>query len=449
MTSRVPLPEPARNISYPEISEQRLANGLEVLVIQDNHLPKVSVKLALPVGRVHNPDQNLALLELAVEMIKEGTEQHSSREIAEQMDQWAIHYESDISMEHVLLSLEVLENYLEPAVELFSDMVCHPSFPPQELDRLKVRWRSALAAQRSQPDFLAGERIFHSLYPGHPYAKVSIPLEHLESTRRDAAEEIYRSHFHPGEGLLIFAGPVSLKQATQLTDRFFGEWSRQNASPVEYPPLQPIDGGCISLVHRPHSVQSKIVVAARAVPRTHPEAVPLKVVNQILGGGASARLFLNLRETKGYTYGAYSRMKTYRHDGIFLLGANVKADVTSESIQEFLSELDGMQAGPPTGEELSRCQNELTGAFLRQTERAASVAEMELIRRLYQLPEDYYETFLPAVRSVKAEGVLEMSQRFLDSQRVLITVVGDRTRVEKALEQFGKVAVYDTEGNPI
>ena len=448
MTSTAPLPEPARNISYPEILEQRLANGLGVLVIQDDHLPRVSVKLALPVGRVHNPDQNLALLELAVELIKEGTEQRSSREISDQMDQWAIYYESDISMEHAFLSFQVLENYLEPALELFSDMVCHPSFPPQELDRLKVRWRSALTAQRSQPDFLAAERIFHSLYPGHPYAKVSIPLQHLESTQRDATEEIYRSHFHPGEALLIFAGPVGLEQATQLADRFFGEWKQQVVSPVEYPPLRPIDGGSLSLVHRPHSVQSKIVVAARAVPRSHPDAVPLKVVNQILGGGASARLFLNLRETKGYTYGAYSRLKTYRHDGIFQLGASVKADVTSESIQEFLNELDGMPAGPPTGEELSRCQNELTGAFLRQTERAASVAEMELIRRLYQLPENYYETFLPTVLAVKVEDVLAMSQRFLDSQRVLITVVGDRTRVEKELEQFGKVAVYDSEGNP-
>ena len=140
-----PLPEPARNISYPKIAERQLSNGLGVIVIREDHLPKVSVKLALPVGRVHNPDRNLALLQLAVELIKEGTHQRSSREISELMDQLAIHYESDLSLENVLLSFEVLENHREPAVELFSDMVCHPSFPEEELDRLKVRWRSTPA----------------------------------------------------------------------------------------------------------------------------------------------------------------------------------------------------------------------------------------------------------------------------------------------------------------
>ena len=113
------------------------------------------------------------------------------------MDQLAIHYESDLSLENVLLSFEVLENHREPALELFSDMVCHPSFPEEELDRLKVRWRSNLLDQRSQPGFLAQERIFHSLYPGHPYAKFSIPIQHLESAQRDTTEEIYRSHFLP------------------------------------------------------------------------------------------------------------------------------------------------------------------------------------------------------------------------------------------------------------
>ena len=445
-----PLPEPARNISYPKIAERQLSNGLGVIVIREDHLPKVSVKLALPVGRVHNPDRNLALLQLAVELIKEGTHQRSSREISELMDQLAIHYESDLSLENVLLSFEVLENHREPALELFSDMVCHPSFPEEELDRLKVRWRSNLLDQRSQPGFLAQERIFHSLYPGHPYAKFSIPIQHLESAQRDTTEEIYRSHFLPGEALLIFAGPIDLDQATRLADRFFGGWERQVVAGPEYPPLQPIEGRSLYLVHRPHSVQSKIVVAIRAVPRAHPDAVPLKIVNQILGGGASARLFLNLRETKGYTYGAYSRLQTYRHDGSFLLEASVKADVTSESIQEFLSELDRMQAEPlPSQEELGRCQNELTGAFLRQTERADSVAEMELIRRLYQLPENYYQTFLPTVRAVTVERILEMSRHFLDPQKVLIAVVADRTLVEKDLTAFGEVRVYDTEGNPI
>lgn len=444
-----PPPDAPKNVSYPEILEQSLANGLRVLVVRDQRLPRISVKLAWPLGRVNNPDHNLGLLQLAVELIKEGTRGRSSREIADQMDHWAIHYENEISMEHVFLSLIVLEDYLEPALDLFSDMVCRPSFPEEELEKLRVRWRSNLIAQRSQPEFLANERTFHFLYPGHPYAKVSIPVHHLEDARQDLIKEMYRRCCSPKDAFLIFAGPIDLERASRLASQFFGGWETHPTPTIDYPQLQSIERRSLCLVHRPHSVQSEIRLAGRVVPRAHPQALPLKVANQVLGGGASARLFLNLREAKGYTYGAYSRFRMYRRDGIFLVQTSVKTDVTSESLVEALKEIGGMNQCVPSSKELGRCQAELTGAYLRQTERASSVAEMELLRRLYQLPDDYYETFIPTVHATTAETVLELSQRFFDPERVVITVVADRDRVEKQLGQFGELRVYDTYGNQL
>lgn len=449
MTPTPPPPNAAKNISYPEILESLLANGMRVMVIGERRLPRISVTLALPVGQVNNPDHNLGLLQLAVELIKEGTPSRSSREISDLMDHWAIHYESEISVENVFLSFSVLEDYLEPALDLFSDMVCHPSFPEEELEKLKVRWRSSLIAQRSQPEFLAHERIFHSLYEGHPYAKVSIPVDHLDNTRQDSLREIYRRCCLPNGSFLIFAGPIDIERAAGLANRFFGEWESQPLPSIDYPPLVDIQERSLCLIHRPHSVQSRIALAGRMVPKADPDALPLKVVNQILGGGASARLFLNLREARGYTYGAYSRLRAYRHDGIYLIEASVKADVTSESIQEALKEVEGTGKSAPSAKELSRCQAELTGAFLRQTETASSVAQMELIRRLYQLPGNYYETFIPTIRAITAEKVLQLSRRFFNPQRVMISVVADREQVESQLRRFGELRVYDTDGNPI
>jgi predicted Zn-dependent peptidase len=173
------------------------------------------------------------------------------------------------------------------------------------------------------------------------------------------------------------------------------------------------------------------------------------VANQILGGGASSRLFLNLREEKGYTYGAYSRLKSYRSDGLFLAGASVKTEVTLECIEETLQEMEQLYEKPPGEEELARCQQELIGSFIRQMETPASVGALELDRRMHDLPEDYYSTFIPKVRSIGKESVVEMAQRFFDPQRLVITVVADRDRVESELAQLGELRVYDTDGNLI
>lgn len=447
MTRPPLLQETLQNVAYPEVAEQALSNGLRVLTVYDDRLPRISLQLALAAGRAHSPDDNLAAFPAALELLREGTRRRSSLEISDLLDHWAIHYETDLSMEHVLISAVVLEPYLEQALDLLSEIISQASFPAQELEKLRRRWRSILSAQRSQPDFLAHERTFHTFYPGHPYAKVSIPLEHLEKTDRDAVEGAYRRFFAPHHAWLLLAGPVHSGPALDCAERFFGRWEPREFAAPEWPSVPPWERRSVGLVHRPYSAQSRIMVGIRTLPRPHPETLPLKLVNQVLGGGGSARLFLNLREARGYTYGAYSQLKAYRQDGLLLASANVNSQVTSEAIQEVLKEMEAMRQAPPSREELGRCQAELIGAFLRRTETAASVGELELHRRIYGLPEDYYETFIPRLRAATVEEVWDLSRRLLDPQRVLITVVADRAQVEKDLRQFGDVRVYDTLGN--
>ncbi len=444
-----PLPGMVKDIVYPQIPQGVLPNGLRVLVVPDDHLPRISVKLVFPGGRVCNPDQNLSLVQLAVELLDKGTATRSASEISSFLDQWAMELDKEVVMEHSLLVLTVLENYLEPALELLSDLVLNPTFPEEELDKLKTRWKSDLIAERSQPGFLAEERVFQALYPGHPYSKVSIPIEHLEKTERRAVRAIHALLFVPGSALLLFAGPIDLSRATHLASRFFGTWRAKLTTPVEYPQLPSIEKRLVCLVHRPNSVQSEVLVAVRTLSKTHPLAIPLKVMNQVLGGGASARLFLNLREEKGYTYGAYSFLKTYLHDGVLLADASVRTEATLDSIQEIFKEIEGLRQTSPGQEELTRCQAELTGALIRQMETPASVGGLELFRRLYRLPADYHQKFIPAVRSVTDKTILDTARRFLDPNHFVVSVVADRNQVENALQQLGELRVYDTWGNPL
>jgi len=172
----------------------------------------------------------------------------------------------------------------------------------------------------------------------------------------------------------------------------------------------------------------------------------LRLANQVFGGGASSRLFLNLRERNGYTYGAYSSLRTYREAGVFLAAADVNADKTTLALREAIYELEKMCQSQPSEEEMRRSRAEITGTFVRQMETAASIAELELQRRMNQLPEDYYSTFLPRLNAVSAEQALAASRRFFDPGKLLIVVVGDRVRVERELDAFGEVKVFDDQG---
>ena len=446
MTVEAPRQGEIKPVDYPTIPDVVLGNGLRVLVVEERRLPRISIKLTWPIGTAWNPDENLALAELSLDLLKEGTTSRSSVDIADFSDQLAIQYGEEVSMEQAHLSVSVLDQYVDQGMELLSDLVLRPTFPEQEFQKVRARWQSHVLAQRSQPDFLAEERAYRVLFRDHPYANVSIPPEHLAQAERDQIHDFYKALFGPDQALLVFAGSVSLEQATILAERYLGEWERREAPSLSYPSVPKLDRLQVSLVHRPHSAQAVISVGTKALPRNHADAIPLQLANQVLGGGGSSRLFLNLREEKGYTYGAYSSLRSYRREGLLLATANVRSEVCAEAVQETLAEMERMRQEPPEVKELQRCLSERVGAFIRRMESPASVGLLEISRRLHDLSEDYYRTYLPKLKEVTAEKVLETARAYIDPSRALVTVVADREHVEEKLRELGNLTVYDTEG---
>ncbi len=449
MTAKAPKPGEIEPVDYPDIPEVVLDNGLRVLVVEERRLPRISIRLAWPIGTAWNPDENLSLAELSVDLLKEGTTSRSSVDIADFTDQLAIQYGEEVSMEQAHLSVSVLDQYVGQAMELLSDLVLRPTFPEEEFQKVKARWQSHVLSQRSQPDFLAEESAYRIFFGDHPYAKVSIPSEHLAQTERDQIHDFYKTLFGPDQALMVFAGSVNLEQAATLAERYLGQWKTKETQSLSYPALPELDRRQVSLVHRPHSAQAVISVAARALPRSHADAIPLQLANQVLGGGGSARLFLNLREEKGYTYGAYSSLRSYRKEGLMMATANVRSEVCAEAVQETLAEMGRMRQEPPEANELQRCLAERVGAFIRGMESPASVGLLEVSRRLHNLPEDYYRTYLPKLKEVTAEKILETARAYIDPSRTVVTVVADREQVEEKLSDLGTLTVYDTEGNTI
>ncbi len=446
-------PPPAANlladVHYGDIEESRIENGLTVLVVSDSRFPVVTVQVGLQAGKIHNPASSSALVQLALEMLKEGTRDSSSRKLAEELDYWAIQYSADAFTEGSVLSMSVIEPHLEKALGLLSEMVLDPLFPEEELDKVRARWRSYLIGQRSQPEYLAEERLYRSVYHGHPYEKTVVGIPDIESADRTSIRAVYDSLFTPDGALLLFAGPISLGQAESLARKYFGTWRKLPFPRVELGSVPPFPSPGNLVVDRPGSVQSRILLALRAFPADHPDSVPLKVCNQLLGGGASARLFLKLREEKGLTYGIYSRLKAYQTDGLLVVSANVSSKGTGEAIRDILSELARMRREPPAADELARCQSEIIGAFIRQLETPAGVGSLELRRRLNHLPEDYYRKLVPNVRAVTPEKIQTIASALFDPESRVLVTVGDRSRVLPQLKPFGESLVFDVNGETV
>lgn len=447
MNSVPPMPDTLPDVVFPEIPRISLKNGMTVVCIEDHHLPRVSVRLAFPLGRSSDPAESQGLAQFVLEMLKEGTTSRSSQEIAEFLDQMAIDFESEVSMEHSVISMTMLVEQLDPGLELLNDILCNPAFSEVEFEKVRTRWRGNLLSQRSDPAFLADERIFKEIYGSHPYSNVSIPIEHLERIDCELLRTFFETHFKPKGAYLLLAGAVSPDQAAGIAEHHFGEWTGEALPSLQFPSLSRISGRLFTLVDRPHSAQTKILMGMRTIPQSDPAILPLKLVNQVLGGGASSRLFLNLREDKGYTYGAYSYQKNYKWDGLLLATANVRTDATRASIEEVFSELEQMGLNLPGEEELARSKSEIIGSFLRQMETPGSIGSLEVLRLLMDLPDDYYTAYIPTLRALTPADILAVADKFLDSRRILTTVVGDRSLLENEIQMLGELRIYDAHGH--
>ena len=437
------------NVDYPEVEQQQLPNGLTVMALTERRLPRVSIRLAIPGGKVANPAHNLAALQVGTDLIFEGTRRRTSSELAEALDRFAIQTDVDVYLESTRFFVSVLDSYLEKAFQILSEVILEPSYDPTEFEKLKVRWTSFLISERAQPRFLASERTMQALFPEHPYSRVSIPLDHVQDLTRDTLISVLERRFTPNQAFLMVAGPIVLEEAVDLATRHFSAWKPVKTESSLIPEVDELKTGRVLLVHRPHSVQSRFEVAGPGLARASSEFLCLRLANQVLGGGASSRLFMNLREDKGYTYGAYSLLRGYTRSGFYSAAADVRSDAVLDAIGQTLQELQRMRDGEPDSSEMELARAELIGDFVMRMETATSMGGLEMDRLLNQLPADYYQQYIPALQRMSAGEVLECSRQYFDPERVVITVVGDADQLFGPLQSLGKVTVYDAQGGEI
>lgn len=439
----VPAPRP---FNLPKIEKYTLANGLEVELVEDHRFPVIAFNLGFRSGTTSDPQDLLGLSEMTADMLTEGTAKRTSKQIASEIDFIGGGLAAASDYDYTILSGSALSAYSDRLLDLMTDVLFNPSFPDSELSLKKVNLIQELTIKRGEPDFLVEERFNKTVFGSHPYSVVAPTEAAINKISRKNLIDWHAAHYQPKNTVLLVIGDFSAAKIKSEIESKFGSWKAQDLNTADQPLPPRQDGRRIYLVDRPGSVQTSIKVGNVGVKRSDPDYFPMLVMNQILGGAAHARLFLNIREAKGFTYGAYSRVAARKDSGSFFATASVRTDVTNPSLLEFLYELDRIRTTKVTDEEIKSAKNYLAGSFQLGLETHSGLAQRLLEAKLYNLPDNYLETYADKITAVTVDDVRKAAGRLIDANNLVIAVVGDGKKIEKDLELFGPVTVYDSQG---
>lgn len=433
--------------NIPHAFRETLANGLRVVIFDDERLPLVSYRLAFLSGDANDPAEHIGLNSALAAMLTEGTENYSSRELAEKSERLGASLHANSSDDFTIVSASALTIYASEILQLMAEVLFAPTFPEKELDLYKRNTIENLKFNRSQPNFLANEQVGRLLYGPHPYSINSPKPAEIEKLERLQLESARTNAFLPNNAIFIAVGDVRKDELLMEIEEHFGDWEAGDRHQHEYPSIPTRDKRMLTIVDRPGSAQSNIVLANSAIKRDHPDYFPLLVMNQILGAGASSRVFMNLREEKGYTYGAYTRLDAKRLAGSFEATAEVRTAVTGDSLKEFFYELNRIRDEQALAEELDDAKNFLTGVFPIRAETQEGLTNLIVNQELYGLPHDYLQTYRDHVRAVSVEDVQRVANEFIRPDELAIIVVGDAAEIlQQARNYSASVEIFDREG---
>ena len=447
--THAPAPGPAPAVSFPAYETRILPNGLRVFLVEDHRTPTVTLRLLVKSGDAADRGQ-VGVADAAAALLNRGTARRTAAEFAQVTDFLGARVEGASSNDSTSLVASGLVKDLPQLVDLLGDAALHPAFPEDELAKHKKQMLSAIVQGKQRPATLAAQLVGKLLYgPTHPYGNF-LNEENVGALQRDALVKFHALHFSPDNATLAVVGDLTPESVMPVLEKTFAVWkvaaSTDETDPV-FPDLPPPPPAlAVHLVDRPGSVQSAVVVCRRGVARNNRDVPELGVLNSILGGGFSGRLFQNLRERHGYTYGSSSAFGTERVAGTFQANAEVRNAVTLPAIQEILNELRRLDAEDVPDPELGMQREFLAGNYLLSLESPGRTAQRVQEIDLYTLPADYYKTYASRVSSVPADKIKGLAEKYLgnpDKGGWLVVVVGEAKEVKASLETLGPVTVYD------
>ncbi|MES2522521.1 MAG: pitrilysin family protein [Gemmatimonadota bacterium] len=434
-------PRPYR---FPHFETRILANGLRIVVAPMTAYPVVTVLAVVEAGATRDPIDGLA--QLASRALAEGTRTMDALALAERLESLGTTLDTGADWDSAILQLTALSTRVEDAFAVLAEVLRHPAFPEDELERLRAERVADLAQLRAEPRGLADVFFSRLLYDaGSRFARLAGGDESsVARLSRDAVVAYHAQYFCPNATALMIVGDISADDAVKHASRYLGDWSGTAPDVSEPVDTQRYRTPRVHLVAKADAPQSELRVGHVAVPRLHEDYFPLVVMNAILGGLFSSRLNLNLREAHAYTYGAHSAFDWRRAASPFEISTAVETAVTADALREIISEFTRIREAPVSDAELSLATSYLIGVFPIRFETTAEVAGGLANVEIFRLPSDYFDTYRDRVRAVTADDVLRVARAHLNPEHLQVIVVGDPS-IESALAglELGPVTVHN------
>ena len=443
-----PAPGPAPMVELGTYDQFQLDNGLKVIVVENHKLPRVSFQLFVDAPEVHEGDL-AGFIDMAGQLLTKGTKDRSKADIDAAIDFMG----ASLSSSGSGMFGSCLTKHTDGLLEVMADVLMHPTFPKEEFDKLKKQTLSGLAMDKNDPNSIANnvENVLN-FGKDHPYGNIQTEAS-TEKISVDVCKAYYQTYFRPNISYLVVVGDITPAQAKDLANKYFAQWEKRPVQKLEYPTPNAPDQARVAFVDKAGAVQSVIhVTYPLDLKPGSPDAVKASVLNTALGGYFGSRLMSNLREDKAYTYGARSAIDNDPLVGYFRAFASVRNEVTDSAMTQFLYELDRIRTEPVPAAELEMVKNYMSGGFARSLESPQTVARFALNTVRFNLPADYYATYLERLDAVTADDVLAMAKKYIHPDKAYLLVVGNKTQVSEKLLPFDKdqkIDFFDSFGNPL
>jgi len=454
--STLPQTGPEPEVTFPQLHQASLSNGLNVILAERSSIPSVSFTLVLDAG--YASDQGIApgTASMVMSMLDEGTASLSALEINDRIANLGSSLRTGVGLDGSYVLLTSLTSNLEPSLDLFADVILNPSFMDTEFERIRAERLAGIQREMATPIQMA-LRVMPELYYGSDHA-YSNPLtgsgttESIINMTRDDLQKYHETWFKPNNATLIVVGDVNLDTIVPMIESRLGNWKSSDVPEKNIATIPHETGSRVYLMHRPDAQQSIILAGHLAPPRNTPNNIGIETMNTILGGAFISRINLNIREDKGWSYGASSLLLTARGQRPFLVYAPVQSDKTMESMMEIKRELEGiLGTNPATEEEVLKAQESQTLALpgLWETNNSVAGSIQNLVQ--YDLPEDYYDTYPAQVRALNVETITSAANEVLRPDDLIWLIVGDLNVIEPSIRElgYGPIVRLDPEGNII
>ena len=447
--NRAPVSNEILRVNLPQVQEALLENGLTVLVMEDHRAPLVWLQLYIGgAGSLYDPDAQSGLAGVTAQMLNEGTKSRTSQQIAEAIDQIGARMNAPFTpgTTATVINASGLSTNFDRWFELLADILLNPVFPTDELNSLKQRLKVQFRQQAAAPSSLANQRFSRVVFGNHPAAVVSPSPESIDSITPEALVAWYRERYAPQNTILALAGDIDAGEIIRKLGTQLASWKKTAAK--EILPMNPVPPSArtIHLVDRPNSVQTTLLVGSLAIDRRDPDYLPMVVLNGVIGSGPASRLWVRLREEKGFVYNVNSSFSALKYRGPWRVSADMRAEATGEALRELLDEIRRISDEKVPQEELEDAKRAAAARFALSLEQIPQMLNYAITRKINGFSADYWDSYPAKIMAVSAEEVQRVARKYIHPDLIQVVAVGDAQKIRGILEKFGPVELHDAGG---